>query len=98
MDLRGSGESHETPRRESAGICESDGRYGRWGFIDEFLREQQVQKYRQTSIAHFFSSAIDNYIIFIRITFWIYSVNSLEGFLAVAETFVIFIFLHPKAS
>lgn len=98
MGLRGSRESHESPGRGSARIGESGGRYGWRRFIDEFLREQQVQKYRQTSIAHFFSSAIDNYIIFIRITFWIYSVNSLEGFLAVAETFVIFIFLHPKAS
>lgn len=65
--------------------------------IGEYLRGKSI-KITTNSIAHFFSSAIDNYIFFIRITFWIYGVNSLEGFLAVAETFIIFIFLHPKAS
>jgi len=97
MGLRGSRGSHGSPRRGSAGIGESGGGYGWRRTIGEYLRGKSI-KITTNSIAHFFSSAIDNYIFFIRITFWIYGVNSLEGFLAVAETFIIFIFLHPKAS
>jgi len=97
MGLRGARGAHGSPRRGSAGIGENGGGYGWQRTSGEYLRGKSI-KITTNSIAHFFSSAIDNYIFFIRITFWIYGVNSLEGFLAVAETFVIFIFFHPKAS
>lgn len=51
-----------------------------------------------TLCRHKLLTAIDDYIFLFRMTFGIYSVDSLEGFFTVAVLLVVFIYFSPAAS